>query len=70
MRFSSPQELSAIVSLSVALLPALSPIKDFGWFIGAPLGGVIYYLMANNRVVVLPTDEKRVEANLSAAQTT
>jgi hypothetical protein len=48
----------------------LSPIKDFGWFIGAPLGGVIYYLMANNRVVVLPTDEKRVEANLSAAQTT
>jgi nucleobase:cation symporter-1, NCS1 family len=50
--------LSAIVSLSVALLPAFSPIKDFGWFIGAPLGGVIYYLMANNRVVVLPTDEK------------
>ena len=70
MRFSSPPGALGNCLAHVALLPALSPIKDFGWFIGAPLGGVIYYLMANNRVVVLPTDEKRVEANLSAAQTT
>lgn len=45
---------SAIVALSVALLPVFSEIKDFGWFIGAPLGGIIYYFLANNRVVVLP----------------
>jgi NCS1 family nucleobase:cation symporter-1 len=51
--------LSAIASLSVALVPAFSAIKDFGWFIGARLGGIIYYFMANNRVSVLPTDEKR-----------
>ncbi len=46
---------SAIVSLSVALLPVFSEIKDFGWFIGAPLAGIIYYFVANNRVIVLPS---------------
>jgi NCS1 family nucleobase:cation symporter-1 len=60
--------LSAIISLSVALLPAFSAIKDFGWFIGAPLGGIIYYLIANNRVVVLPTDEKSAGQSRPAAQ--
>lgn len=45
---------SAVVALCVALLPAFAAIKDFGWFIGAPLAGVIYYFLANNRVVVLP----------------
>src|SRR5574337_104043 len=49
---------AAIVSLSVALLPAFSAIKDFGWFIGAPLAGIIYYFVANNRVIVLPRDRK------------
>lgn len=49
---------AAVVSLSVALLPWFSPIKDFGWFIGAPLAGIIYYFIANNRVIVLPHDEK------------
>ena len=51
---------SAIVSLSVALLPAFSPIKDFGWFIGAPLAGILYFFLANNRVVVLPHDDGSV----------
>ncbi|CAM5778956.1 NCS1 family nucleobase:cation symporter-1 [Castellaniella caeni] len=45
---------SAIVSLSIALLPAFSEIKDFGWFIGAPIGAIIYYFLANGRVVILP----------------
>ncbi|MDO5740055.1 MAG: NCS1 family nucleobase:cation symporter-1 [Ornithinimicrobium sp.] len=48
---------SAFVSLSVALLPMFSPIKDFGWFIGAPLAAIIYYVLANNRVIVLPEEE-------------
>lgn len=47
---------SAIVALCVALLPAFSGIKDFGWFIGAPLAGIIYFFLANNRVIVLPKD--------------
>jgi NCS1 family nucleobase:cation symporter-1 len=59
---------AAIVSLSVALVPAFSAIKDFGWFIGAPLGAVIYYFMANNRVIVLPTDGKWPGQRRPAAQ--
>lgn len=49
---------SAIVSLSVALIPTFASIKDFGWFIGAPLAAIIYYAIANNRVIVLPADER------------
>ena len=48
---------SAIVSLSVALVPAFSAIRDFGWFIGAPLAGIIYFVLANNRVIVLPAGQ-------------
>jgi len=48
---------SAIVSLSVALLPTFSAIRDFGWFIGAPLAGIIYFVLANNRVIVLPAGQ-------------
>lgn len=48
---------SAIVSLSVALLPMFADIKDFGWFIGAPLAGLIYYVVAKNKVVILPDAE-------------
>ncbi|MDQ4215533.1 NCS1 family nucleobase:cation symporter-1 [Microbacterium capsulatum] len=47
---------SAIVALSIALVPWFAAIQDFGWFIGAPLAGIIYYLIANNRVIVLPHD--------------
>lgn len=48
---------SAIVALSVALVPAFGEIRDFGWFIGAPMAGILYFFFANNRVVVLPHDE-------------
>ncbi|MCA0436330.1 MAG: NCS1 family nucleobase:cation symporter-1 [Tetrasphaera sp.] len=48
---------AAIVALSVAHVPAFSAIKDFGWFIGAPLAAIIYYAIANGKVVVLPDDE-------------
>lgn len=52
---------AAVIALSVALVPWFSVIKDFGWFIGAPIAGIIYYLVANNRVIVLPADEVRAE---------
>lgn len=48
---------AAVVALSVALLPVFSEIRDFGWFIGAPLAGILYYFLANNRVIILPADE-------------
>ena len=48
---------AAIVALSVAHLPMFGAIKDFGWFIGAPLAGLIYYLVAKGKVIVLPDDE-------------
>lgn len=57
---------SAVIALSVALLPWFSSIKDFGWFIGAPLAGIIYYLVANNRVIVLPHGEKDAQEEASA----
>lgn len=48
---------AAIVSLSIALIPAFSAIAPFGWFIGAPLGALFYWLMARGRITVLPADE-------------
>jgi NCS1 family nucleobase:cation symporter-1 len=47
---------SAVVALSIAVLPWFTDIKDFGWFIGAPLAGIIYYVIAKNRVIVMPHD--------------
>lgn len=31
-------------------------IMNFGWFIGAGIGGLAHYLISNNRVIVLPDD--------------
>jgi len=48
---------SAAVSLSVALIPWFSVIAAFGWFIGAPLAGVIYYFIAKGKIKSLPDPE-------------
>lgn len=45
---------AAIVSLSVALIPAFSVLAPFGWFIGAPIAAVIYYLLAKGNIPVRP----------------
>jgi hypothetical protein len=37
-----------------ALVPAFSVIAPFGWFIGAALGAVAYYLVARNKLPVRP----------------
>lgn len=47
---------AAVIALSVALVPWFSVIKDFGWFIGAPIAGVLYYVIAKDRVIVLPEE--------------
>jgi len=48
---------AAVIALCVALVPWFSVIKDFGWFIGAPIAGILYYLIAKDRTIVLPDDE-------------
>ena len=37
---------SAVIAILFALLPELSSISQFSWFIGAALGAIIYYLIA------------------------
>ena len=48
---------AAVVALCVAFIPAFAAAKDFGWFIGAPLAAVIYYVIAKDKVVILPAEE-------------
>ena len=45
---------SAVVSLTLALVPTFSRIAPFGWFIGAALGAVAYYFVAKGRLTILP----------------
>ncbi len=53
---------SAIIALAIALVPAFSALAPFGWFIGAPLAALFYYLIAKDKVVILPESEQPVEA--------
>ena len=46
---------SAIVSLTMALVPTFSRIAPFGWFIGAGLGALFYYFLAKGKLQVMPT---------------
>ncbi len=39
-------------------MPWFSVIKDFGWFIGAPIAGILYYVIAKDRVIVLPEEDR------------
>jgi nucleobase:cation symporter-1, NCS1 family len=47
---------SAIVSLTLALVPVFSKVAPFGWFIGAGLGALLYLLIARGRLPILPGD--------------
>lgn len=42
---------AAIVSLTCALVPALSMVAPFGWFIGAGIAAACYYPLARGRVL-------------------
>jgi NCS1 family nucleobase:cation symporter-1 len=47
---------SAVVSLTLALVPTFSLVAPFGWFIGAALSAVLYFVIARGRVAVVPDD--------------
>jgi len=47
---------SAIVSLTLALVPAFAVIAPFGWFIGAALGAMAYYLVAKDKLRISPSE--------------
>jgi NCS1 family nucleobase:cation symporter-1 len=47
---------SSIIALTLALVPVFSLIAPFGWFIGAALGAVLYYLIAKGKLPILPAD--------------
>ncbi len=51
---------TSVIALSLALIPTFSRIAPFGWFIGAALGAVAYYVIARGRLPILPGD--RLEA--------
>ncbi|MDO5747914.1 MAG: NCS1 family nucleobase:cation symporter-1 [Actinomycetaceae bacterium] len=47
---------SAIISVGIAVIPYFSAAAPFGWFIGAPIAGVLYYFIAQGKLIILPTD--------------
>jgi nucleobase:cation symporter-1, NCS1 family len=47
---------ASIIALTLALVPAFSLIAPFGWFIGAALGAIAYYVVAKGRLPILPGD--------------
>jgi NCS1 family nucleobase:cation symporter-1 len=47
---------SAIVSLTLALVPAFAIIAPFGWFIGAALGAAAYYLVGKDKLRISPSE--------------
>jgi NCS1 family nucleobase:cation symporter-1 len=51
---------SAVVALTLALVPTFSLVSPFGWFIGAALSAVLYFFIARGRVRVLPTEHAAV----------
>lgn len=59
---------AAIVALCIAHVPAFEAWKDFGWFIGAPLAGLIYYFVAKGKVIVTPGEADTASAPASEDQ--
>jgi nucleobase:cation symporter-1, NCS1 family len=47
---------SAVVSLTLALFPTFSLVAPFGWFIGAALSALLYFVIARGRVAIVPED--------------
>ena len=51
---------AAVLSLTLAVVPAFSAIAPFGWFIGAAAAAVVYFPIARGRLPLPPearTDE-------------
>jgi nucleobase:cation symporter-1, NCS1 family len=49
---------AAVISLAVALVPFFSPVAAFSWFVGAAIGGALYWVIARReRTVVLGDGE-------------
>jgi len=48
---------TSIITLTLALVPAFSVVAPFGWFIGAALGALAYYLIAKGRLPILPAGD-------------
>lgn len=57
---------SAVVALAVALVPMFSLVAPFGWFIGAPIAALIYYLMAKDKVKLVPDSDPRSIEDVNA----
>jgi NCS1 family nucleobase:cation symporter-1 len=57
---------SSVIALTLALVPAFSRIAPFGWFIGAALGAVAYYLVAKDKLVILPPGAEVAEGEMEA----
>jgi cytosine/uracil/thiamine/allantoin permease len=43
--------------LVIALVPFFEVAAPFGWFIGAPLAALIYYLISKDKIQVVPDAE-------------
>lgn len=52
--------LSAIISLVIALLPALTKIAPFTWFFGAGLGALFYYFIADRNKSHTDADGEKI----------
>lgn len=44
--------LAALFSLSTVVVPAMSVLDGYGWMMGAALGGLLYFLLARQNVLV------------------
>jgi NCS1 family nucleobase:cation symporter-1 len=42
--------LAAVIAVSSAMLPALSGLANFSWFIGMFFGAFFYFLLARRRI--------------------
>jgi nucleobase:cation symporter-1, NCS1 family len=54
--------VAAIVSVVVALVPALGTIAPFSWFIGAGIAGALYWALGRSASPAAQAEESR--ANL------
>ena len=43
---------SAVIALVLALVPMFGKVAPFGWFIGAALGAIAYYIVTRGRPLV------------------
>jgi NCS1 family nucleobase:cation symporter-1 len=51
---------ASVIALTLALVPTFSRIAPFGWFIGAALGAVAYFVVARGRLPIMPGDRPAV----------